>query len=128
MKTVLGLAGIAFLALLAGVAGARSWADLQAYQGRSFMATWDKRADRPAAAEWALAQTRLAPTDRSDARIPFGGTPGFAVLDLRAGLRVANHFVVAAVLENVFDAAYRYHGSSINGPGRSVIVSVESGF
>ncbi len=59
MKTVLGLAGIAFLALLAGVAGARSWADLQAYQGRSFMATWEKRADRPAAAEWALAQTRL---------------------------------------------------------------------
>jgi len=59
MKTILGLAGIAFLAVLAGIAGAHGWADLQAYQGRAFMAGWDKRADRPASAEWALAQTRL---------------------------------------------------------------------
>ena len=29
------------------------------------------------------------------------------------------------VLENLGDAAYRYHGSSVNGPGRSAIVWVE---
>jgi len=76
---------------------------------------------------WATAQTRLAPSDRSDARIPEGGTPGFAVVDLRVGLRVERNFLVTLILENLGDAAYRYHGSSINGPGRSVLLAVESG-
>jgi len=76
---------------------------------------------------WAAAQTRLAPSDRSDARIPEGGTPGFAVVDLRAGYRVERHMLVTLILENVGDAAYRYHGSSINGPGRSVLLGVEIG-
>lgn len=76
---------------------------------------------------WATTQTRLAPSDRSDARIPEGGTPGFAVVDLRAGLRFDRHFVVTLIVENVTNAAYRYHGSSINGPGRSVLLALESG-
>ncbi len=76
---------------------------------------------------WAAAQTRLAPSDRSDARIPMGGTPGFAVVDLPAGGGVDRNFLVTAILENVGDAAYRYHGSSINGPGRSVLLAVEAG-
>jgi iron complex outermembrane receptor protein/hemoglobin/transferrin/lactoferrin receptor protein len=76
---------------------------------------------------WAALQNRLAPTDRSDARIPEGGTPGYAVLDLRAGLRVHRELVVSAVFENVFDAAYRVHGSSVNGPGRGVLFAVEAG-
>jgi len=80
-----------------------------------------------ASLRWALAQTRLAIADRSDARIPEGGTPGFAVIDLRAGYRVGRNFLFALALENVTDAAYRYHGSSINGPGRGVIASIESG-
>lgn len=76
---------------------------------------------------WALTQDRLAPTDATDARIPLGGTPGFAVLDLRAGYRVRRELVIAAIFENVTDAAYRYHGSSVNGPGRGFIVHVEAG-
>ena len=72
-------------------------------------------------------QRRLHPTDLSDARIPEGGTPGFVVLDVRAGLRVHDRFLLAAVLENLTDAAYRYHGSSVNGPGRGVIVNLEAG-
>ncbi len=76
---------------------------------------------------WAQAQTRLAPSDRSDARIPEGGTPGFAVFDLRAGWRQGRSLAVSMVLENVGDAAYRYHGSSVNGAGRGVIVMMESG-
>jgi len=76
---------------------------------------------------WATLQDRLAPTDRSDARIPEGGTPGYAVLDLRAGLRVRRELVVSAVFENLFDAAYRVHGSSVNGPGRGVLFAVEAG-
>jgi iron complex outermembrane receptor protein/hemoglobin/transferrin/lactoferrin receptor protein len=76
---------------------------------------------------WALAQGRLAPTDVSDERIPPGGTPGFAVLDLRAGYRLNQHFLVSMVFENVFDAVYRYHGSSVNGPGRGLILHLEVG-
>jgi iron complex outermembrane receptor protein/hemoglobin/transferrin/lactoferrin receptor protein len=35
--------------------------------------------------------------------------------------------VFAAVLENLFDSAYRVHGSSVNGPGRGVSLSLEAG-
>jgi outer membrane receptor protein involved in Fe transport len=74
---------------------------------------------------WALLQDRLAPTDRGDARIPEGGTPGFLVLDLRAGFRFGDRLLLAAVLENLGNAPYRYHGSSVNGPGRGLIVNLE---
>jgi outer membrane receptor protein involved in Fe transport len=76
---------------------------------------------------WATLQDRLAPTDRSDERIPRGGTPGFAVLDARAGWRMGRELVLSVVTENLTDAAYRYHGSSVNGPGRGVIFSLEAG-
>jgi outer membrane receptor protein involved in Fe transport len=75
-----------------------------------------------AVVRWALAQDRLAPIDLSDARIPPGGTPGYAACDLRAGWRYAPHLRLNLVFENVFDAAYRVHGSSINGPGRGVLL------
>lgn len=74
---------------------------------------------------WALIQDRLALSDESDERIPIGGTPGFAVLDLRAGYRPNQHLMISLLLENVTDEAYRYHGSSINGPGRGFMLSVE---
>lgn len=76
---------------------------------------------------WALSQTRLAPQDLSDARIPLGGTPGYVVLDLRVGWRWRENFVVTLVVDNVLDAAYRVHGSSVNGPGRGVLFSVSGG-
>ncbi|MCP3141312.1 TonB-dependent receptor plug domain-containing protein [Pyxidicoccus xibeiensis] len=75
---------------------------------------------------WARAQKRLALSDRSDARIPLGGTPGYAVAEVRAAWRLDTRWVVAAVLENVTDAAYRSHGSSVNGPGRGLVVSLEA--
>lgn len=80
------------------------------------------------ALRWARPQKRLALADLSDQRIPRGGTPGFAVLDLRAGYRITPYGLVTLVLENVTNAAYRYHGSSINGPGRSLNVLIELGF
>jgi outer membrane receptor protein involved in Fe transport len=80
------------------------------------------------AMRWARAQRRLNEADEADSRIPPGGTPGFAVLDMRAGYRFQPYGLVTLVLENVTNAAYRYHGSSINGPGRSLNVLVELGF
>ncbi|MEM9459085.1 MAG: TonB-dependent receptor [Myxococcota bacterium] len=77
---------------------------------------------------WARAQTRLALADRSDARIPEGGTPGYVVVDVRAGYRLAPYMLAALVFENVGDAAYRNHGSSVNGPGRGLSLLLEFGF
>lgn len=77
--------------------------------------------------QWAAPQTRLAATDRSDARIPLGGTPGWAIVELRAGYRWGARLAVAAVLDNLFDAAYRVHGSSIDGPGRGIRLNVSGG-
>lgn len=77
---------------------------------------------------WARAQTRLALADQSDARIPEGGTPGFAVFDLRVGYRLDPHLLAGVVFENLGNAAYRHHGSAINGPGRGLIANLEFGF
>ncbi len=81
--------------------------------------------DAAVALRWATRQDRLAPSDRGDPRIPAGGTPGYAVLDARAVVAVTPQLRVGVVLENLGDAAYRYHGSAINGPGRSVLVHLE---
>ena len=77
-----------------------------------------------AAMRWAADQTRLAPSDLGDARIPLGGTPGYAVLDLRVGWRWRDHLRAGVSLENALDSPYRVHGSSINGPGRSLLFSL----
>lgn len=76
---------------------------------------------------WAALQDRLAPQDESDPRIPLGGTPAFAVVDLRAGYRLGRRFGVAVIAENIGDAAYRTHGSSVNGPGRGLVFTAELG-
>jgi outer membrane receptor protein involved in Fe transport len=78
------------------------------------------------ALRWATEQDRLALADYADARIPRFGTPGFAVVDLRASWRPSRRLFVAAVVENVFDVAYRYHGSSVNDAGRGLILQLEA--
>jgi hemoglobin/transferrin/lactoferrin receptor protein len=66
----------------------------------------------------------LSSGDKADTqRIPPGGTPGYAVLSLRGGWRVNEHFVVAAALENILDKDYRVHGSGVNEPGRNAVVT-----
>jgi outer membrane receptor protein involved in Fe transport len=77
---------------------------------------------------WAATQDRLAISDISDERIPLGGTPGFAVVDARAGWRVDANKGVHAVVENLLDSPYRYHGSSTNGAGRSLTLQAEIGW
>ncbi len=77
---------------------------------------------------WARLQDRLAPQDVADNRIPIGGTPGYVVFDLRAGYRYDPYVLFAAVLENLADTPWRAHGSSVNGPGRSVRLEAQFGF
>ncbi len=80
-----------------------------------------------AAFRWAATQDRLAPSDLADARIPSGGTPGWATLDLSGGLRLRDGLLLAVVVENLFDVAYRVHGSSLNAPGVGVMASATVG-
>lgn len=74
---------------------------------------------------WARAQTDLSYSDTTDARIPRGGTPGYARLDLRAGLRLPDRLALSLVAENILDEPYRIHGSGIDGPGRGLQLTVE---
>lgn len=73
---------------------------------------------------WAAEQDRLSPGDVSDARIPPGGTPGFAVVDLWGGIEVSDRLLLTAKLHNIADSRYRIHGSSLYGPGRGLTVTL----
>ena len=79
------------------------------------------------ALRWALDQRDLSVGDEADARIPFGGTPGYAVFDARLGVQ-HRQFSFAMVLENLADTPYRVHGSAINGPGRGATLSAQTRF
>lgn len=80
-----------------------------------------------AALQWAALQDRLALADYSDGRIPLYGTPGFAIVHLRASYRLDTRVSVAVALENVFDSPYRFHGSSVNGAGRGLMLQLDVG-
>ena len=77
--------------------------------------------------QWAARQDRLASGDRADHRIAPGGTPGWNVLNLR-GSWDAGPVRLRAGVENLFDEAYRTHGSGIDGVGRAAWASVQAGF
>ena len=71
-------------------------------------------------------EDRLTAADKTDTqRIPPGGTPGYAVTDLRFGCRLKNGVSFVASVENVFNTDYRIHGSGSNEPGRNLILSAE---
>ena len=71
-------------------------------------------------AEWVVAgsQHRLSSGDKADDRIADGGTPGWNLINLYAGFD-HKYFSFNASLQNLFDEAYRIHGSGIDGIGRS---------
>ncbi len=75
--------------------------------------------------EWSGAgkQDRLASGDQADNRIPPGGTPGWNIINLGCGID-SESYNLDLSLCNLFNADYRYHGSGINGVGRSVLLTV----
>lgn len=79
--------------------------------------------------EWisAARQDRLAQGDQDDNRIAKGGTPGWNVVNLRAGYR-ASGWTLGAELHNLFNEAYRTHGSGVDGYGRSLWLSARGWF
>lgn len=66
---------------------------------------------------FAAKQDRLSSGDIADHRIPAGGTPGWQVVNIQAQWRRGG-FQLIAGLQNLFDSAYRTHGSGIDAAGR----------
>lgn len=77
-----------------------------------------------AAVRFAAKQDRLASGDIADYRIPAGGTPGWTVLNVNAGVRVRPGLELVGALQNLSDEPYRTHGSGIDGVGRSAWVGL----
>ena len=74
-------------------------------------------------------QTHLSTRDKADTqRIPPGGTPGYGVWDIRAGIALTERLAISGSIENILDKDYRVHGSGINEPGRNVILSADWAF
>lgn len=77
----------------------------------------------------AIRASRLNSADRADTeRFPPDGTPGWFTLDLRANWEPRENLQLTAALENLTDAAYRYHGSGSNQPGTSVVLGARVKF
>ncbi len=77
---------------------------------------------------WATKQDRLSENDLTDVRIPEGGTPGWATVNLRVALDLYQHARLTLNAENLLDKKYKYHASGIYSPGTNVIVGVEGRF
>ena len=78
--------------------------------------------------EYAFSQHRLSTRDREDPRISPKGTPGWLTVALRVGWELQQHIMARLSVENVFDKAYRQHGSGINAPGINAMVTLEAHF
>ncbi|MBK8920850.1 MAG: TonB-dependent receptor [Saprospirales bacterium] len=72
----------------------------------------------------AQAQNRLAQGDKDDNRIPPGGTPGWWIANLHAGFQY-RQMNLNLSFQNIFNRDYRYHGSGVNGYGRSCWLHAE---
>ncbi len=85
---------------------------------------------------WARAEIRLV--DRADQlsngdlldtqRIPPRGTPGYSLINLRAGASIARGLNLTIALNNLLDEAYRAHGSGSNEPGRHIVAGISARF
>ena len=75
--------------------------------------------------EWQTAgkQDRLATGDKEDNRIPSGGTPGWNILNVNTSFEI-RFIKIDLSLLNLFNQDYRFHGSGVNGYGRSAFLSV----
>jgi outer membrane receptor protein involved in Fe transport len=73
---------------------------------------------------FAAKQERLSQGDIDDHRIPKGGTPGWNIVNLKAGYSW-KIISLNAGLQNIFNQAYRLHGSGIDGFGRSFWMTIQ---
>ena len=91
---------------------------------------WERGADwLRAEAQFVARADELSSGDVLDReRIPPGGTPGYALLGVRGGTRVAQRIEATIALENLLDEAWRPHGSGNNEPGRHLTAGLHVTF
>jgi len=79
--------------------------------------------------EWqfAASQDRLSSGDIDDSRIPEGGTHAWSIVNLRFSYQVKGLTINTGLL-NLFNEAYRTHGSGVECIGRSVYISLRYSF
>lgn len=68
-------------------------------------------------------QERLAQGDMDDNRIPEGGTPGWSIFNINGSYNW-RYLTVDLSVKNILNTDYRYHGSGVNGCGRSMFLTV----
>lgn len=74
-------------------------------------------------------QDRLSSSDRRDTqRIPPGGSPGYTIWSLDAGVRLGEGSSAFLSVENLGDKNYRVHGSGVQEPGLNIVVGVDVTF
>lgn len=62
-------------------------------------------------------------------RVPvYTKTPGFVVINLKAGLAITRHLNATVALTNLLDRNYRVHGSGVDAPGRGAFASLSVPF
>ena len=76
---------------------------------------------------FATAQHRLAGGDRADNRIAAGGTSGWQIFNMAVFYQY-KIFTLTAEFHNLWNAAYRTHGSGVDGRGRSVALRLGLAF
>ena len=72
-------------------------------------------------------QDRLSDGDIDDHRIPEGGTPGWYVANIKGGM-AWKRISFQLAFNNIFNQAYRMHGSGIDGQGRHLVASLSYHF
>ena len=77
---------------------------------------------------YALRQDRLSERDRLDPRINPQGTPDWATFNFRTGFDMNERLRIILSLENLFDKAYREHGSGLDAPGFNAALTIEKRF
>lgn len=62
-------------------------------------------------------------------RVPlYTETPGFVVVNLRAGLALTRYLNATVAFANALDRNYRVHGSGVDAPGRSIFATLSVSF
>ncbi len=69
---------------------------------------------------FAAKQDRLSPRDVRDPRIDPSGTDGWMTANVRGRWQPNDAWLVTLALQNLFDEAYRTHGSGLDAPGRNL--------
>lgn len=82
------------------------------------------QAGRLVATNETLAQVQVRVLGGQSSSQLFSETPGFVTVGLRAGWTVTPDLRITLIGENLTDRNYRYHGSGVDAPGRSVQVRI----